>query len=120
MAVLERHHSPGREALAVAHTLDFIDDRHLGIAGEQEVGMHRVRRSAGHVDSAAGRDQGLANDLAAEYPLPADLRAAAAKDVHLERLEVQDGEQICDRGGHITPPWLGSITTVWMPCFGGG
>jgi hypothetical protein len=35
--------------------------------------------------------------LAAEYPLPSDLRRATAK---LDRFEIEEGEQILDRGGH--------------------
>jgi hypothetical protein len=52
--------------------------------------MHRVRRPASHIEGAAGRNQRLADHLAAENPLPADLRAAAAEQVYLELLEVQD------------------------------
>ena len=33
-------------------------------------------------------------------------------------LEVQDGEQVCDCGGHVSPHWLAN-TMLWMPCFGG-
>jgi hypothetical protein len=41
------------------------------------------------VDGAAGRDQRLADHLAAEHALPARLRAAPAKQVYLERLEIE-------------------------------
>ena len=47
-----------------------------------------------------GGDQRLADHLAAEHALPADLRAAAAKQVLLELFEVEDGEQVGDGGGH--------------------
>ena len=57
-----------------------------------------MRRAA--LDGAAGRDQRLADHLAAEHPLPAGLRATAAEQVHLERLEVEDGEEVLDGGGH--------------------
>ena len=46
------------------------------------------------LDGAGGGDQRLADHLAAEHALPADLRAAAAKQVHLELFEVEDGEQV--------------------------
>ena len=60
-----------------------------------------MRRPHGHVlDRAAGRDQRLADDLAAEHPLPARLRRAAAEQVHLERLEIENGEDVLDGGGH--------------------
>ncbi|MCY1303119.1 hypothetical protein D9M70_528130 [compost metagenome] len=52
------------------------------------------------VDGALGRHQCLADDLAAEDPLPADLRAQAAEQVFLQLLEIENGEQrIHGRGG---------------------
>ena len=48
------------------------------------------------VDGAAGRNQRLTNDLAAEHPLPALLRRAATKQVHLDRLEIENGDEILD------------------------
>ena len=100
LAVLDRDHAAGGEALAVADAVDVVDDRHLGIAGEQEIGVQRMRRPAAHVDGAAGGDQRLADHLPAEHALPADLRRAAAEQVHLELLEIEDGEQVLDGGGH--------------------
>ena len=52
------------------------------------------------LDGPAGRDEGLADHLAAEDPLPADLRAAAAIQVVLELFEVEDGQEIVDCAGH--------------------
>ena len=101
MAVLDRHHPPRGEALAVADAVDLVDDRHLGIAAEQEIGVQRMRRPLRHVlDGAAGGDQRLADDLAAEHALPARLRRAAAEQVHLERLEIEDGENVLQGGRH--------------------
>ena len=99
MAVLARGDAPRGEALAVAHAVDVVDDRHLGIAGQQEIGVHRMRRR-GRLDRAHRRDQRLADHLAAEHALPADLRRAAAEQVDLELLEIEDGEQVVDGGGH--------------------
>ena len=82
-----RDHAPGGEALAVADAVDLVDDRHLRIAREEEIGVQRMGSRA--LDRAGGRDQRLADHLAAEHALPADLRAAAAKQVHLERLEIE-------------------------------
>ena len=91
-AMLDGRDAPGGEAAAVAHALDVVDDRPRRIAGQQEVGVQRVgdalRRHRAH-----GRHQRLAQHLAAVDPLPALLRAAAAKQVLLQRLQVQDGEQ---------------------------
>ena len=99
LAVLDRLHPPRGEALAVAHALDVVDDRNLGIAGEQEIGVQRMRRPLLDVDGAAGRDQRLADHLAAEHPLPGHLRRAPAEHVHLELFEVEDVEKGLD-GGH--------------------
>ena len=60
-----------------------------------------MRRPRGDVlDGAAGRDQRLADHLAAEHPLPARLRRAAAEQVHLERLEIENVEDFLNGGGH--------------------
>ena len=52
------------------------------------------------LDRAAGRDQRLPDHLAAEHALPADLRRAPAKQVHLERFEVENFQELLDGGGH--------------------
>ncbi len=98
MAVLARGDAPRGEALAVADAIDVVDDRDLGIARQQEIGVHGMRRAA--LDRAHGGDQRLPDHLAAEHALPADLRRAAAEQVHLQRLEIEDVEQILDGGGH--------------------
>ena len=69
-----------------------------GIARPQEIGVQRMRRAA--VDGAAGRDQRLADHLPAEHALPADLRARAAEQILLERLEVEDGEKLVEGAAH--------------------
>ena len=48
----------------------------------------RMRHAALH--RAAGSNQSLTDHLAAEHALPAHLRRAAAKQVQLERLEIED------------------------------
>ena len=101
MPMLNRLHVPRGEALAVANALDVVDDRHFWIAGQNEISVHRMREPA--LDRAARGHQRLADHLAAEYPLPADLRRAPAKQVHLERLEVEDGQKFLDGGGHENP-----------------
>ena len=52
------------------------------------------------IDSPAGSHQGLADDLPAIYPLPARLRRAAAEEIQLKRLEIEDLDQLLDGGGH--------------------
>src|SRR5205807_2116741 len=101
LPVLDRDHAPRGKALAVPDTVDLVDDRHFWVAGEQKIGVQRMRRAA--VDGAAGCHQGLADHLAAEHALPPDLRAATAKQVHLERLEIENVENGLDGRRH---DWL--------------
>src|SRR6185437_2575595 len=99
MSVLARGDTAGGKTAAVADAVDVVDGRHFGIAGQQEIGVHGVRR-AGFLHRADGGDESLTNYLAAEDPLPADLGAAAAKQVHFQRLKVEDGQKIVDGRGH--------------------
>ncbi len=98
LAVLDRGDAAGRIALAVAKPLDFIDDRNLRIAGEDKIAVQRMRQPA--FDGAARRHHRLSDHLSAEHPLPAGLRAVAAKQVNLERLEIEDGNQVNQPFGH--------------------
>ena len=108
MAVLDRLDVARGEAFAVANAVDVVDDRHFGIAAEQKISVQRMRRPGRHViDGAAGRDQRLADDLAAEHPLPARLRRTAAKQIHFERFEIENINQFLDGGGHAVFPRAG-------------
>ncbi len=60
--------------------------------------MQRMRQAA--LDGAACRHHRLTDHLAAEHPLPARLRAVAAEHVHLDRLEIEDGNQVNQAVGH--------------------
>ncbi len=60
--------------------------------------MQRVRRPA--LDGARRGDQRLADDLAAEDALPAFERALAAEEVVLQLLEIENGEEPFEGGGH--------------------
>src|SRR5437763_8032963 len=51
---------------------------------------------------AASRHHRLSDHLAAEHPLPARLRAIAAEHVHLDRFEIEDGNQVDQALGHGT------------------
>ena len=55
--------------------------------------VQRVHAAVGR-HGAAGRHQRLARDLPAEHPLAVLLRAAAAEEVHLQRLEVEDPSRV--------------------------
>src|SRR6201999_1359494 len=96
--MLDRGDAPGRVALAVAQPFDLVDDRNLRIARQDEKAMQRMRQPA--LDGAARRHHRLSDHLAAEHPLPARLRAVAAEHVHLERLEVENGNQVDQAFGH--------------------
>jgi len=98
--VLDRDHAAGREALAIANAIDLVHDGNDGVAGEQEIGMERVRRPIGNIDGAAGGDQRLADHLAAINALPAHLRRAAAKEIDFDLLQIEDAQQIRNRRGH--------------------
>ena len=70
--------------------------------------MERVHVAVG-VDRAGRGDERLAGDLAAEDPLHVDLGARPPEDVDLDRLEVEQGDQLVDgvllHGRHPgTPP----------------
>src|SRR4051794_11179252 len=60
--------------------------------------MQRMRQPAFH--GAARRYHRLPDHLAAEHPLPAGLRADAAEQVHLDRLEIENGDQVDQAFGH--------------------
>ncbi len=102
MAVLDRHDAAGDKALAVADAVDLVDDRHAGVAGPQEIGVQRMRLAVG-LHGAGGGDERLADHLAAEDALPADLRAATAEEVVLQRLQVEDAEEVLDGVRHEDP-----------------
>ena len=87
MAVLARGNAAGGEALAVADTIDVVDDRDLGVARQQEIGVHGMRRPALH--RAHRGHQRLPDHLAAEHALPADLRATAAEQVDVQFFEIE-------------------------------
>ena len=105
VAVLNRANPAGRVALAVAQPLDLVDDRNLRIAGKDEIAMQRVRQAA--FDSAACRHHRLSDHLPAKHPLPARLRAVAAKQVHLNGLKIENRNQVNQAFGH------GSAFSSW-------
>ena len=104
LAMLDRDHAARGETLAVANTFHVVDDGDFGIAGEEEIGVHRMREPA--LDRAAGRNECLSDHLTAEHALPANLGRTAAKEIHLERFEIENGEKVLDGGGHEGVPKL--------------
>jgi hypothetical protein len=85
-------------APAVAEALDLINDRDLRVARQDEVAMQRMRQPA--FDGAARRHHRLSDHLSAEHPLPARFRAVAAEQVYLDRLQIENGNQVNQAFGH--------------------
>src|SRR5262245_19781236 len=100
MAMLTRRDATRRKALAVTDAVDVIDDWNFWVARQQEIGVHRVRRATG-IDGAYRCDESLGDHLTTKDPLPADLRGAPAEQVHFERLEVENIEQVLNGGRHV-------------------
>lgn len=96
LTVLDGDHAAGAERATVSDSLDLVQDGDGGVAGAQEVGVERVRRAG--FDRAVCRDQRLACHLAAEDPLAAFVGALTAKDVPLDRFEVQEVDEVVDDG----------------------
>src|SRR6476660_9499266 len=101
LAMLDRNHAAGGKAAAIADAVDIVDDRHRRIPGPEEIGVERM--SVTVLDGATGGDQRLADHLAAEDTLPAHLRAHAAKQVLLERLDVEDRKKLVESAAHEAP-----------------
>ena len=99
MAVLARGDAPRGEALAVAHAIDVVDDRNLGVARQQEIGVHGMRRAARSTVRTAATS-------ACPITWPPNTRCqptcgrAAAEQVHVQWFEIENVEQILDGGGH--------------------
>ena len=111
-AVLDGHDASGGERATVADAVDVVEDRHARIAGTQEVGVQRVHLAVG-LDGAGGGHQRLAGHLPTEHPLGLDIGARAPEDVDLDRLEVEQGDEVvdgllhatsCQTGRHRTEP----------------
>src|SRR5262245_22206649 len=98
IAMLNRGDAARRIAFAVTQPFDLVDDRNLRIARQDEIAMQRMGQPA--LDGAACRDHCLSDHLAAKYALPARLRAVAAEQIHLERLNIEDGDEIDQAFGH--------------------
>jgi hypothetical protein len=93
--MLNRHHSAGAEAQAVAAAIDFVENRNFGITGAQKIGVQRVTLTT--LDGARRRDQRLAENLASEDPLPAVLRRNAAKSIGFYGLVVEQPNKLTKR-----------------------
>ena len=97
LAVLDGHHAAGGEALAVADSVDLVEDGDGGVARAQEVRVQRVHETVRLVDGPCRRDERLAGDLAAEHPLAVLVGGVAPEDVHLDRFEVEERDEVVER-----------------------
>jgi len=92
LAVLDGRDPAGGEGAAVPDAVHGVDDGHGGITGPDEVRVQRVHRPLGR-DGPARGDQRLPGHLAAEHTLGGLVGTAAAEDVHLDLLQVEQIEQ---------------------------
>ncbi len=86
------------EAPAVAYALDLVEDGDRRVAGPEEIAVQRMGDAP--LDGAGGGNQGLADDLAAKDPLPADVGASAAEEIVFQRFEVEYGKKDVDGARH--------------------
>jgi hypothetical protein len=83
---------------AVADPVDLVDDRDSRIARPQEISLERMYGPVRY--GARGGHERLRDHLAAENPLPADLRRPPPIKVHFDRFQIQDLKQGGD-GAHL-------------------
>jgi len=90
-AMLDRDDPAGRKAASIADTVDFIEDRNLGIARAEKITLERMNVAI--FDRAIRGDQGLADDLPTEYALGAFLGASPSEKVELDLFEIKKIEE---------------------------
>ena len=92
-AVLDGDDAPGRERAAVADTVDLVEDRRRSGrpgAGSTSAGSGRGRDSHG----PPGGHERLSGHLSAEDALAGLVEVLAAEDVHFDRLEVEQFDEL--------------------------
>jgi hypothetical protein len=99
LAVLDRHHPPRRERLAVADALDVVNDRPAHVAAAQEIPVERVHLPLAR-HRLLRRRQRLSQHLTAEHRAPAEVLALPAKQRVLEPLETKEAQELGEDGSH--------------------
>ena len=99
LAVLDRGDPPRGERPAVTHPVHDVDERHRRVTGADEVGVQRVHRPVGRHGPARG-DQRLRRRPGRRRPAASRSRAAAAEDVQLDLLQVEQVQQLAQGVGH--------------------
>ena len=94
LAMLDGGDPAGREASAIAQAFDLVEDGGLGVSGPEEVGMERMHPSPFH--GSSGGHQRLPGDLSSENRIAFILGILAAKEVDLQFLEFEEGDQLVD------------------------
>ena len=97
-AVLNGDHAARGEMVAVARTIDFVDDGRIEVAAAQEIGVQGVRVAS--LDGGRRRHQRLPQHLAAENLGTPDVAALSAEKIILEPLERHDFDQILEQPVH--------------------
>src|SRR3569833_1236823 len=115
--MLDGHNPARREAGAVARTVHLIENRHLGIAGPEKIGMKGMAEPR-HIHGAGRRGQGLGQHLSAENPLYRHGGRETAEDVFFDSLQVvqvQETKQCAVR--HVYQPTKRNVAiTYWRTC----
>jgi hypothetical protein len=96
--VLNGDDAPGGEAPPVTDAVDLVQDRRGRVPRAKEVRVQGVNPPL--VDGSPGRAQGLGGHLAAEGALALLGRIAPPVDVDLDRLEVEEVEEVLQGYGH--------------------
>jgi len=91
LAVLLGNHTPRGERASVTNAVDVIDDGGRGIPLSQEVTVQRMGGPA--FDGPARCDQRLRGNEATEDPRSAIVGTESAKEIDIERLEVEPFEK---------------------------
>ena len=93
--MLDRYHSSGGEASAVADPVHGVENGDRGVARAQEIAVQRMGPPVVR-DRAGSRHQCLADDLAAVYPLPALAGADGPVMILLDFLQIQEVDELVD------------------------
>ena len=93
--MLDGDDAAGREALAVAGAVNLVEYRNGGVARADEVGVQAVADAV--LDGPIRGDERLRDDLAAEDALHAIVGRLAAEKVHLDALQIEQRDEVCDR-----------------------
>ncbi len=93
LAMLLCQNAPRAEARPVTDTIHLIDNRDRRVAGSHEIGMQGMDVPF-WLNCALRSDQRLPDHLPTENPLPANLWAVAAEQVHFKRFQIEDGKKL--------------------------